>query len=155
MCFSLQSPSSNQNMRSVSPEISSGAKHLISSDASPLSKPDFLGSYLYPDAMEDSSDDEYEIDLDVIKFSRTSGPDYCAPGDDTFCRSLQERAEKHCLNVDYIDLREKSFTGKFQCFVKLSTEPVAVLCGSGNTLGAAHAQAAHNALQYLDVMPAS
>ncbi len=42
--------------------------------------------------------------------------------------------------------------GQRQCLVQLSTMPVAVCHGVGQTTDEAHAQAAHHALQYLKIM---
>lgn len=39
-----------------------------------------------------------------------------------------------------------------QCLVQLSTVPVAVCQGTGPVMDEAHANAAHNALQYLRIM---
>ena len=43
-------------------------------------------------------------------------------------------------------------SGQRQCLVQLSTMPVAVCHGVGPSTDEAHAQAAHNALQYLKIM---
>lgn len=70
------------------------------------------------------------------------------------CKTLKERGLKFGFDVDYYDLPDKGYSGNHQCFVKLSTSPLAVCCGSGPTELTAHEEAAHNALQYLDVVPA-
>lgn len=45
-----------------------------------------------------------------------------------------------------------AFSGKYQCLVQLSTLPVAVCHGSGNSSKEAQTAAAHNALEYLKIM---
>ncbi|XP_013418700.1 interferon-inducible double-stranded RNA-dependent protein kinase activator A-like [Lingula anatina] len=69
-----------------------------------------------------------------------------------FCQLLQEIAEEQCFEVTYVDLQELSNKGNRQCLVQLSTMPVAVCHGSGPTSDECHANAAHNALQYLKIM---
>ncbi|XP_013392191.1 RISC-loading complex subunit tarbp2-like [Lingula anatina] len=69
-----------------------------------------------------------------------------------FCQLLQEIAEEQCFEVTYVDLQELSYKGHRQCLVQLSTMPVAVCHGSGPTSDECHANAAHNALQYLKIM---
>ena len=68
--------------------------------------------------------------------------------------SLKERGGKDGFTVAFHDLDQAGCSGNRLCFVELSTSPSAVCCGSGVTQGAAHASAAHNALQYLDAVPA-
>ncbi|XP_048243736.1 RISC-loading complex subunit tarbp2-like isoform X2 [Haliotis rufescens] len=72
-----------------------------------------------------------------------------------FCQMLQEIAEVQRFEVQYFDIKEISVSGLHQCLVQLSTMPVAVCHGSGPTLDEAHANAAHNALQYLKIMTKS
>ncbi|CAH1788862.1 unnamed protein product [Owenia fusiformis] len=69
-----------------------------------------------------------------------------------YCQLLQEIAEEQRFEVTYVDIQESSQTGQRQCLVQLSTMPVAVCHGVGPTSDDAHAQAAHNALQYLKIM---
>ena len=120
-------------------------------------KPDFLASYIYSETFDEYSnnEDDFLIDLNAFPSPGRSDSRPNIPDDETFCNSLSERAEKSGFEVEYLDLKEKAYSGCFQCFVRLSTDPIAVLCGSGVTQGAAHAAAAYNALQYLDIIPAS
>lgn len=69
-----------------------------------------------------------------------------------FVQFLQEIASEQMFEVTYVDIEEKSVTGKCQCLVQLSTLPVAVCHGSGNTSKEAQTAAAHNALEYLKIM---
>ncbi|XP_073970155.1 protein Loquacious-like isoform X5 [Rhodnius prolixus] len=72
--------------------------------------------------------------------------------DINFVQMLQEIACEQQFEVTYIDIEEKSLTGKFQCLVQLSTMPVAVCMGAGTTSKDAQNEAALNALQYLKIM---
>lgn len=65
---------------------------------------------------------------------------------------LQEIAAEHQFEVTYVDIEEKTYAGKCQCLVQLSTLPVAVCQGAGRTLKDAQANAARNALEYLKIM---
>ncbi|KAK0174999.1 hypothetical protein PV327_008784 [Microctonus hyperodae] len=65
---------------------------------------------------------------------------------------LQEIATEQQFEVTYVDIEEKSSSGKCQCLVQLSTLPVAVCYGSGITSKDAQASAAQNALEYLKIM---
>lgn len=69
-----------------------------------------------------------------------------------FVQFLHEIAVEHQFEVTYVDIDERAFSGQLQCFVQLSTMPVAVLAGQGDTHQEAQMQAAHNALQYLKIM---
>ncbi|KAJ4430993.1 hypothetical protein ANN_19586 [Periplaneta americana] len=69
-----------------------------------------------------------------------------------FVQFLQEIASEQQFEVTYVDIEEKSITGKSQCLVQLSTLPVAVCYGSGNSSKEAQASAAQNALEYLKIM---
>jgi RISC-loading complex subunit TARBP2 len=69
-----------------------------------------------------------------------------------YCQMLQEIAEEQRFEVTYVDIQELSHSGQRQCLVQLSTMPVAVCHGMGPSADEAHAQAAHNALQYLKIM---
>ncbi|XP_061411523.1 RISC-loading complex subunit tarbp2-like [Lethenteron reissneri] len=70
---------------------------------------------------------------------------------DGYCKLLQELAHEQRFHITYFDL-DMSRSGRCQCLVELSTQPVAVCHGSGNLLGEAHAKAAYSALQYLKLM---
>ncbi|XP_074108784.1 protein Loquacious-like isoform X1 [Cotesia typhae] len=65
---------------------------------------------------------------------------------------LQEIASEQLFEVTYVDIEEKSISGKCQCLVQLSTLPVAVCYGSGIISKDAQAAAAQNALEYLKIM---
>ncbi|XP_030761626.1 RISC-loading complex subunit tarbp2-like isoform X1 [Sitophilus oryzae] len=69
-----------------------------------------------------------------------------------YVKFLQEIGKEQSFEVTYVDVEEKSFIGKSQCLVQLSTLPVAVCYGCGETLADAQADAAHNALEYLRIM---
>ncbi|KAL3831264.1 hypothetical protein ACJMK2_023038 [Sinanodonta woodiana] len=72
-----------------------------------------------------------------------------------YCQMLQEIAEVQRFEVLYTDIPELSVSGLHQCLVQLSTMPIAVCHGTGPTVDESHAQAAHNALQYLKIMTKS
>lgn len=69
-----------------------------------------------------------------------------------YCQMLQEIAEVQRFEVQYFDIKDDSSLGVNQCLVQLSTNPVAVCQGTGPIMDEAHANAAHNALQYLRIM---
>ena len=56
------------------------------------------------------------------------------------------------FDVTYVDVEEVAASGRRQCLVQLSTLPVAVCYGSGETVDAAQGDAARNALEYLKIM---
>lgn len=72
--------------------------------------------------------------------------------DFNFVQFLQEIASEQSFEVTYVDIEEKSMSGRNQCLVQLSTLPVAVCYGSGLTSKDAQASAAQNALEYLKIM---
>lgn len=72
--------------------------------------------------------------------------------DFNFVQFLQEIASEQQFEVTYVDIEEKSLSGKCQCLVQLSTLPVAVCYGSGSNSKDAQASAAQNALEYLKIM---
>ncbi|XP_050310803.1 RISC-loading complex subunit tarbp2-like isoform X3 [Anthonomus grandis grandis] len=72
--------------------------------------------------------------------------------DFNFVNFLQEIASEQNFEVTYVDIEEKSLTGRCQCLVQLSTLPVAVCFGVGKTPKDAQSNAAHNALEYLKIM---
>ena len=43
---------------------------------------------------------------------------------------LQEIATEHQFEVTYVDIEEKTYSGRYQCLVQLSTLPVAVCQGN-------------------------
>lgn len=56
-----------------------------------------------------------------------------------------------CCNTG-VTIALSFYTGKFQCLVELSVQPPAVCYGSGQTEEAAKANAALNAVEYLQIM---
>lgn len=69
-----------------------------------------------------------------------------------YVQFLQEIANEHQFEVTFVDIEEKTYSGRCQCLVQLSTLPVAVCQGSGPTTKEAQANAARNALEYLKIM---
>lgn len=69
-----------------------------------------------------------------------------------YVQILQEIATEQQFEVTYVDIEEKTVSGRCQCLVQLSTLPVAVCFGTGLNPKDAQAKAAHNALQYLKIM---
>jgi len=69
-----------------------------------------------------------------------------------FVEFLQEIAAEQNFEVTYVDIEEKSISGKSQCLVQLSTLPVAVCYGVGTSSEEAQSSAALHALQYLKIM---
>ncbi|XP_066997977.1 protein Loquacious isoform X1 [Anabrus simplex] len=72
--------------------------------------------------------------------------------DFNFVHFLQEIASEQQFEVTYVDIEEKSSSGKTQCLVQLSTLPVAVCYGNGNNSKEAQSCAAQHALEYLKIM---
>lgn len=72
--------------------------------------------------------------------------------DINFVQYLQDIANEHQFEVTYVDIEEKTYNGRCQCLVQLSTLPVAVCQGAGTTTKDAQSQAARNALEYLKIM---
>lgn len=64
---------------------------------------------------------------------------------------LQELAQELQFETTYVDIDEKSVTGKHQCLLQISTVPVAVCFGTGATQKDAQTSAALNALEYLKI----
>lgn len=69
-----------------------------------------------------------------------------------YVQFLKEIGAEQEFVVAFVDIEEKSMTGKSQCLVQLSTFPVAVCHGSGATPKEAQALAALAALEYLKLM---
>jgi len=69
-----------------------------------------------------------------------------------FVQMLKDIAFEANFNTTYVDIDETSFSGEHQCLLQLSTLPVAVCYGTGETREVAQASAAHNALEYLRLM---
>ncbi len=72
--------------------------------------------------------------------------------DESPVESLEKVGKEQDFYVTYVDVEEKSKDDKFHCFVQLSTNPVAVCFGVGETPGLAKKNSAANALQYLRIM---
>ncbi|KAI4461141.1 loquacious isoform b [Holotrichia oblita] len=64
---------------------------------------------------------------------------------------LQELATELQFETTYVDIDEKSVTGKYQCLLQISTVPLAVCFGTGNSPKDAQMSAAFNALEYLKI----
>jgi len=70
-----------------------------------------------------------------------------------FSKVLDEVAKEQKFEVSYVDIQERSQTGRCQCLVELSVKPTPTLCqGSGLTVDEAHDEAAMHALHYLALM---
>lgn len=69
-----------------------------------------------------------------------------------FVQMLHDIATEQRFEVTYVDIDEKTMSGRFQCLVQLSTLPVAVCHGSGTTAKEAQVAAARNSLEYLKIM---
>ncbi|XP_059099463.1 RISC-loading complex subunit TARBP2-like [Tigriopus californicus] len=65
---------------------------------------------------------------------------------------LTEIADEYEFTVTFIDIDEKSKDDKFHCLVQMSTVPVAVCYGIGETPTEAQANCAFNGLEYLRIM---
>ncbi|XP_061640156.1 RISC-loading complex subunit tarbp2 [Phyllopteryx taeniolatus] len=74
------------------------------------------------------------------------------PADSDFCSLLDDLSAEQCFDVGYLDLEDRSLSGRCQCLVELSTQPITVCHGFAMSVEAARANAAHNALQYLKIM---
>ncbi|KAK5933741.1 hypothetical protein CgunFtcFv8_014199 [Champsocephalus gunnari] len=74
------------------------------------------------------------------------------PTDSNFCSLLNDLSLEQCFDISYLDLEERSLSGLCQCLVELSTQPITVCHGFAQSMDAARANAAHNALQYLKIM---
>jgi len=69
-----------------------------------------------------------------------------------FVRLLAELGQEQSFEITYVDIEERSASGELQCLVQLSTMPVAVCYGTGQTQAAANNDAARHALNYLKLM---
>ncbi|XP_053677007.1 RISC-loading complex subunit tarbp2 [Anopheles nili] len=72
-----------------------------------------------------------------------------------FIRLLATIAKEQRFEVTYVDIDEKTFNGRYQCLVQLSTMPVAVCQGTGKSIQEAQMFAARNSLEYLKIMTKS
>ncbi|XP_072028451.1 double-stranded RNA-specific editase 1-like [Amphiura filiformis] len=69
-----------------------------------------------------------------------------------YCKMLQELAEELNFEVIYKEIEELSQSQMYQCLVKLTTSPVSVCHGVGQSRDISRADAARNALHYLKIM---
>ncbi|XP_057702252.1 RISC-loading complex subunit tarbp2 [Corythoichthys intestinalis] len=74
------------------------------------------------------------------------------PADSDFCSLLDDLSVEQSFEISYLDLEERSLSGRCQCLVELSTQPITVCHGFALSVEDARANAAHNALQYLKIM---
>jgi dsRNA-specific ribonuclease len=65
---------------------------------------------------------------------------------------LDQISKEQDFFVTYVDVEEKSKDDKNHCFVQLSTNPVTVCFGIGQSPNQAKLNSAANALQYLRIM---
>jgi len=72
--------------------------------------------------------------------------------DESFESLLEQVAKELNIKVTYAQVEEISKSGKYQCFVQLSTSPTATCIGSGSSRDAARESCAMDALQYLQCM---
>ncbi|XP_045473439.1 interferon-inducible double-stranded RNA-dependent protein kinase activator A homolog B-like [Harmonia axyridis] len=84
--------------------------------------------------------------LDQLQVTPLNGEDF------DYIQYLAEISNENVFDVTYMDIEEKSFSGKFQCLAQLSTLPVAVCYGWGDTIMQSHIMAAKNALEYLKIL---
>jgi len=69
-----------------------------------------------------------------------------------YVKILEDVSKDHRFDVSYVDIQERSQTGQCQSLVQLSSMPIAVCYGNGNTHPEARTQAALSALHYLRIM---
>jgi len=75
------------------------------------------------------------------------------PADTSSYKLLDALSDEQGFHLTYVDVEERSKSGKFHCFVQLATNPVAVCFGIGvNDAKEARYDAAKNALEYLRIM---
>ena len=90
-----------------------------------------------------------------LRSLQSPNSDFLSSGNnfETAIKYLQDIATEQDFNVTYIDVEERSKTGKYHCFVQLTTNPVTVCFGVGeNSSKEAHVDAARNTLEYLRIM---
>jgi len=81
----------------------------------------------------------------------TTGEEFEANADSY--KLLDALADEQGFSLTYVDVEERSKSGKFHCFVQLATNPVAVCFGVGvRDAKDARYDAAKNALEYLRIM---
>jgi len=90
-----------------------------------------------------------------LKYLQKPNPEFLSSSNnfETAIDYLQDIAEEQDFKVTFIDVEERSKTGKYHCFVQLTTNPVTVCFGVGeNSSKEAHVDAARNTLEYLRIM---
>lgn len=65
---------------------------------------------------------------------------------------LLEIANESNFEITYVDIEEKSHSGKYQCLLQLCILPVAVCYGWGKTANDAQVLAAKSALEYVKII---
>ena len=71
---------------------------------------------------------------------------------DNCVERLEEIAGEQQFEVTFVDIEEISKRGLHQCMLQMSTLPVSVCYGVGDSVGAAKESAARDALDYLKLM---
>ena len=69
-----------------------------------------------------------------------------------YFKLLREISAEQKFDATYVDIEEKTHSGRYQCLLTMSLTPIAVVCGSGSSYEEAQKQAAFNALHYLKLM---
>jgi len=69
-----------------------------------------------------------------------------------FTQTLKDIAYEANFATTYVDIEETNIAGEYQCLLQLSTLPVAVCHGTGNSVEEAQSSAALNALEYLRIV---
>ena len=69
-----------------------------------------------------------------------------------YFKLLQDISVEQKFDATYVDIEEKTHSGRYQCLLTMSLTPIAVVCGSGSSYEEAKKQAAFNALHYLKLM---
>lgn len=69
-----------------------------------------------------------------------------------YFKLLQDISVEQKFDATYVDIEEKTHSGRYQCLLTMSLTPIAVVCGSGSSYEEAQKQAAFNALHYLKLM---
>jgi RISC-loading complex subunit TARBP2 len=65
---------------------------------------------------------------------------------------LREISAEQKFDATYVDIEEKTHSGRYQCLLTMSLTPIAVVCGSGSSYEEAQKEAAFSALHYLKLM---
>ncbi|XP_055709687.1 interferon-inducible double-stranded RNA-dependent protein kinase activator A homolog isoform X4 [Phlebotomus papatasi] len=101
--------------------------------------------------LQDSPPDSSQVNQIIDEEANEEAAKLSSP--DLNCvQLLQEIASEHQFDVTYVEIEEKTYSDCYQCLVQLSTLPVAVCQGAGETRADAKTSAARNALEYLKIM---